>query len=300
MSNKISIKIKDGTCNHEPSFFTDSINIHYIRNLIPNSNGDLEINDGDIVMYTNLFQTKIDKTAKFNIALMMEGQEYHREYYHYIANNNNNFDLVLTFDKTLLDRGENFKMNLYGTCWLHDSYINIWTKTKFCSMITSNKRITSGHRFRHIITDFINKNNINIDIYGGNYYNLPYMTTISFTQEHSGRHITNGKINALKDYMFSIVIENSKEDYMFTEKLIDCFLTGTVPIYYGCPSISKFFNINGIIVIDSLKDIINALPILNSYLYNNMKPYIEENYKTAQQYKTFVINEKPILDLLTR
>lgn len=300
MSNKIIIKVKDGTCNHHPLFLKDSETIQYIRNLSPNSDGDVNIDQDDIVIYTNLFQKSIDPKAKYNIALMMEGQEYHRSYYDYISNNNKNFDLVLTFDKTLLDRGENFILNLYGTCWLHDSYINLWNKSKMCSMITSNKIATSGHRFRHIITDYIKNNHSAIDIYGGNYLNLPYMTTQAFTKEHSGRHISNCKINALKDYMFSITIENSKEDYMFTEKLIDCFLTGTVPIYYGCPSIDKFFNINGIIVINSLVDLMNVLPTITIDLYNNMKPYIEENYNIAQQYKNFIINEKAILDLITK
>jgi hypothetical protein len=300
MSNKISIKVKDGTCNHEPSFIKDSEFIHYIKNDSPNSNGDVKVDEGDIVIYTNLFQKNIDNKAKYNIALMLEGQEYHRSYYDYICNNNKNFDLVLTFDKTLLNKGENFVMNLYGTCWLDDSYINIWDKNKLCSMVTSNKKETSGHRFRHIITDYIKNNNIKIDIYGGNYLNLPYMTTKAFTKEHSGRHISNCKIYALKDYMFSISIENSKEDFMFTEKLIDCFLTGTVPIYYGCPSIGKFFNINGIIVIDSLLDLMNVLSSITIDLYNNMKPYIEENYNIAQQYKNFNINEKAILNLINK
>lgn len=31
-----------------------------------------------------------------------------------------------------------------------------------------------------------------------------------------------------------------------------------------------------------------------------MKPYIEENYNIAQQYKNFNINEKVILDLINR
>jgi hypothetical protein len=300
MSTKILVKLKDGNCNHEPSFFHDTDKIHFVRNLDANSNGDLKIEQGDIVMYTNLFQKLIDPKAKKNIALMMEGQEYHRIYYDYISNNNKNFDLVLTFDKALLDRGENFKLNLYGTCWLHDNYIKIWEKNKMCSMVTSNKKVTSGHRFRHTITDYIKKNNIIIDIYGGKYKHLPYMTSKAFTPEHSGRHISNGKINALKDYMFSVTIENSKEDYMFTEKLIDCFLTGTVPIYYGCPSIGKFFNINGIIVIDSLEDFIHVLTTIDAELYNKMKPYIEENYNTAQKYKTFHFNEEAILDVLPK
>ena len=112
MSNKYIVKIKDSNVNHEPSFFQDTNKIHFIRNLKPNSDGNLDIESGDIVMYTNLFQKHIDPKAKKNMALMMEGQEYHRKYYYYIFNNNKKFDLVLTFDKTLLDRGENFRLNL--------------------------------------------------------------------------------------------------------------------------------------------------------------------------------------------
>jgi hypothetical protein len=298
MSDCIIVKIKDGCFNHEPSIIRDTKNINFIRNLNKNSNGDLLINNNDIVIYTDLFLNKIDTNAKKKIALLIESQEYHRKYYNYISNNNTDFDLVLTFDKKLLDRGENFKLNLYGTCWLHDTYINLWEKSKLCSMVTSHKNQTYGHTLRHIITNYISTHNKNIDIYGGNYINLPYFTSIPFTPEHSGRNITNGKINALKEYMFSIVIENNKEDYYFTEKLIDCLLTGTIPIYYGCPSIGNFFNIKGIIMIDSLDDLISILPTMDINLYNNMKPYIEENYKTAQQYKTLVINEKAILDIL--
>jgi len=298
MSEKIVVKLKDRNCSHEPHFFTDSDNIHYIRNLTPNGNGDLKVDVGDIVIYTNHFQKNIDPKAKKNIALMMEGPEINRTYYDYISNNNNKFDLVLTFDKTLLDRCENYKLNLYGTSWLHDSYIKIWSKSKVCSMVTSNKTATSGHKFRHVITNYITQHNVPVDIYGGNYLQLPHANTKAYSHDHTPRHITNGKINALKDYMFSITIENSKEDYMFTEKLIDCFLTGTVPIYYGCPSICKFFNTYGIITIDSLDDLTNILPTLNDNLYNKIKPYIEDNYNKAQQYKRFIINEKAILDII--
>ena len=264
-----------------------------------NGNGDLKVDVGDIVIYTDQYVKKnIDPKAKKNIALMLEGPEINRNYYDYISNNNNKFDLVLTFVKALLDRGENYKLNLYGTCWLHDSYIKIWSKSKLCSMITSNKTATSGHKFRHDITNYITQNNLHVDIYGGKYLYLPHGNTKAFASDHTARHITNGKINALKDYMFSITIENSKDDYYFTEKLIDCFLTGTIPIYYGCPSIGNFFNINGIIVINSLDDLSSVLPTLNDELYYKIKPYIEDNYNKAQQYKIFKINEKAILDIV--
>ena len=47
--------------------------------------------------------------------------------------------------------------------------------------------------------------------------------------------------------MFSIVIENSIESDYFTEKLLDCFLTGTIPIYVGTKTTSEYFDTDGII-----------------------------------------------------
>ena len=230
---------------------------------------------------------------------MIESQEYHRGYYNYIESHNHLFDLVLTFDKKLLDKGENYGLNLYGTTWLHESYRHIWTKSKICSLIISNKKLTSGHKLRHIIVELIQKQSINfIDIYGGQYCHLPFTTSIPFSQDHGHSHISNKKIVALKDYMFSIVIENCKEDYYFTEKIIDCFLSGTVPIYYGCPSIGKFFNIKGILTFSNPKECFDTIYLLTKEKYNEMLPSIKENFEKAQNYIKFKINEEPILELI--
>ena len=76
---------------------------------------------------------------------MIESPEIHKQYYEYIEQNNKLFDMVLTFSKKLLDKGENYKFNVYGTTWIHETYRNIYTKSKFCSFILSNKMQTSGH-----------------------------------------------------------------------------------------------------------------------------------------------------------
>lgn len=36
----------------------------------------------------------------------------------------------------------------------------------------------------------------------------------------------------------------------FTEKILDCFTTGTIPIYQGAPDIGDYCNAEGIVVID--------------------------------------------------
>lgn len=51
------------------------------------------------------------------------------------------------------------------------------------------------------------------------------------------------------------MIENIRADFYFSAKLINCFVHGAVPIYWGAPSIAMFFNISGIIVFDSLQQV---------------------------------------------
>lgn len=73
------------------------------------------------------------------------------------------------------------------------------------------------------------------------------------------------KKDALKDYKYSICIENSTEDLYVSEKFFDVFLNNCVPVYYGCKTIKNAYNERGFItfdpnkenVIDNLRNIIN-------------------------------------------
>ena len=51
MENKKVVKIKDDICSHDCSVFPDTNNLIFIRNQI--ENGDIEILDDDIVVYTD-------------------------------------------------------------------------------------------------------------------------------------------------------------------------------------------------------------------------------------------------------
>ena len=77
------------------------------------------------------------------------------------------------------------------------------------------------------------------------------------------------KVDGLKNYRFSIVIENSIESDYFTEKLLDCFLTGTIPIYWGTKNIENYFDINGVIFINDESDLSSIINNLTDELYNS-------------------------------
>ena len=58
----------------------------------------------------------------------------------------------------------------------------------------------------------------------------------------SGINPIDMKIDGLRDYEFSLCIENVQQNNVFSEKLIDPILTNTVPIYIGAPNIGDFFD----------------------------------------------------------
>ena len=63
------------------------------------------------------------------------------------------------------------------------------------------------------------------------------------------------KIDGLKDYCFSFAVENDIVPGYFTEKILDCFMTGTVPIYIGHEYIKSIFDERGIIFYNDSFDI---------------------------------------------
>ena len=83
------------------------------------------------------------------------------------------------------------------------------------------------------------------------------------------------------DSMFHVAIENTSIHNYFSEKLLDCFQTKTVPIYYGCRNIDKYFNVKGIIQAFSLEEIISKCNEVNETMYHKMQPFLDENYERS-------------------
>jgi hypothetical protein len=87
--------------------------------------------------------------------------------------------------------------------------------------------------------------------------------------------------------MFHVAIENCRESNYFSEKIIDCFMTKTVPIYWGCPNIGDYFDTNGMIIFNNLNELHSILGKLTIDDYNNKIDILENNYKTAKNYSFF-------------
>lgn len=260
------IKIRDSIFSHQ-----DSTN-PYIQPKSIIWDRDTPICHDDLVVYTDTNLIEYRPNNPNNIAWLIEPREYHGPFYQWIEQNHTNFKKVWSHDEKIINL-PNGEFVPWGSCWIGTHDHKIFPKINLCNIVASGKNQLKGHRLRHYIIE----NFKGFDKFGHGYNPV----------EH--------KIEALRDYMFSIVIENTKSPWYFTEKIIDCFKTGTIPIYWGCENISKFFNSDGILTFNTFEELESILNNLTLDLYNSKISSIEENFKLADKYLTvedWIVNNK--------
>lgn len=177
------------------------------------------------------------------------------------------FDYIFTHDAELLKRSPKYILQLIASSRVKPEDQKIYPKTKLLSIIASNKTQSHGHQLRHKVIQELKERNIECDVYGTGY--KPF----------------ESKLEPLKDYAFTIAIMNQKSDNFFTEVLTDCFLCGTVPIFWGCPNIHKWFERYGIISFSRLENIIPILQnktLMIDYIIH--LEFIKKNFEIAKKF----------------
>ena len=216
-----------------------------------------------ITCFTDGHIKKALYSDKINLAWLIEPRALHGSgEYVGVSYLRDHFRMIFTHDRELLNTEDKARYVPFGGSWLRDWGIH--AKTNLVSLLTSPKQQTLGHQLRHRVA---NQFRDRIEIFG-----VPYTEYLP------------SKAPALRPYRYSIIIENVKTDYWFTEKLIDCFSQGTVPIYWGS-NLEPFFNTAGVITFDTLDDLDRILPILGEADYISRLPDIRENLKKARQYR---------------
>tara|TARA_R110002153_G_scaffold166073_2_gene318586 strand:- start:1464 stop:2327 length:864 start_codon:yes stop_codon:yes gene_type:complete len=229
-----------------------------------------------------IFKTDSVSKANVRVALLTECRLMDPRRYNFLENNHTLFDYIVTYDDELLEKFPNkIIITPYSSTWIWPEHNQkVHPKTQLCSYITSNKQYTASQKMRINLLNYYSSNNDpKINLYGRGHNPLP---------ENHENGDYDGKIYGLKDFYFSLAIENHIQRNYFSEKLMDCLLTGTIPIYYGCSEISKYFNPEGIICFDTeeeAKEIIKNLTITD---YNNRIDAVYENLELAKQYRDTV------------
>lgn len=231
-----------------------------------------------------------------SIVVLAEPRATHGASYRFVEEHYQKFHTIFTFDTKILASARNSKLLLFGITFLDKKDIDqlkngFPQKTGLVSFICGSKIMIVGQRIRQAVY----KRQMLLESFAG----FP----LKFWRSGQGDLLPpacnrgnpvlapecSAKIKVHMPFRFSIVIENSQQENYFTEKIIDCFLCKTVPIYWGCPNISDFFSIKGILVLNGSElDVIKQLkPILRKCtheFYQTMSSAIEENYLKAFDY----------------
>lgn len=91
------------------------------------------------------------------------------------------------------------------------------------------------------------------------------------------------------EWMFHLAVENVEEPGYFSEKLIDCFICRSIPIYWGDPMVGSVFASDGIIPLDP-QNFVAQCNSLTPELYSSKLAAIEENWRRAQRYRSLECN----------
>jgi hypothetical protein len=100
-----------------------------------------------------------------------------------------------------------------------------------------------------------------------------------FSAEYQNRVLPTDSKKWVLDTQFYIAIENASQRNYMSEKLLDCFMTLTVPIYIGCTNITDYFDARGILFAKDLDDVIRICDTLTPEKYTQMLPFLEINKK---------------------
>ena len=180
------------------------------------------------------------------------------------------FYKILTKNKYLLEEIHNTSFFYFGSTFIQNSDKIDLQKKNMASLIASNQNKLTGHKLRHEVVQHIKNNNFNVSVIGRGY--RPF----------------ENKEDGLKSYRYSIVIENTSELDYFTEKVIDACLLETIPIYWGAPNISKYFDTRGFIVCKSIDQILQAIQTMSIDDYNSKIEWIKKNKIKAAYHANYV------------
>jgi hypothetical protein len=212
-----------------------------------------------------------------------------------IIQNGHQYDLILTWEEDIVNKCDNVVFFPYGGTWLNkhknkhadslgvfdESQILIPEKEYSLSFLSTSHLGKPGYSMRYNIWNNKDKIELNTKFYSSTRF-LTNNNIFSNTL-HDGLLPNDDKIH-LFNSMFSVTIESCYEKNYFTEKLIDCLLTKTVPVYWGCPNIGDFFDTRGIIMFETYEEFLEKVNSINEKTYQKMKKYVDINYEKAKEY----------------
>ena len=206
----------------------------------------------DLVIYTDMNQyngcVKAKKLAILFESAVVSPKNWEMEKHKYV-------DLIFTWNDDFIDNKKYFKVNFVT------NFDQIFDHTEaerknFCCAIAGNKFSNHPNETYSIRKRYIKefqKLDSGFHLYGNGWDRIPLKILNRFkvpktilkllNSDYSNSYKGNidSKYSVLKNYNFSLCIENAQElNGYITEKIFDCMVAGAIPIYHGAPNIKEY------------------------------------------------------------
>ena len=259
----------------EPTLFLQGLSGHENFGL-----GDITITQKPITIF-NDFVPQANQLLynPYNISLILEpNQLFHL--HDWAVENGHVFSTILTWSEQILQKCDNAYMFPFGISWLDKEYVKMMeTKRKVfeVSYLCGAKKMIEGHFLRHMLYN------------RGNEIKIPKKWFYTLSDYSPADQRILGDLSKKKvvwdESMFSICIENSSNKNYHTEKIIDAFLSKTIPIYWGCPNLEELgYDSNGYFLCKDENEIIKVTNSLTENMYYDKIVAINYNYELAKHY----------------
>jgi hypothetical protein len=201
--------------------------------------------------------------SKYKIGWLSEGRSIHPEHYAEAWEKRTLFDYIFTYDEYLLAlEPTRFKLCPRGSIYVPQSEWGLRPKSKGVALICSRKYSAPGHILRHLVAEKFKER---IDVYGRTEY--------------------ADKRKILPDYRFALAIEGENSRSMFDGQLLEAVALGCVPIFWGCPNIGEFLDVDGILRFQTLDELDALLKEATPDKYAEMLPALQRNLARLPEYR---------------
>jgi hypothetical protein len=243
------------------------------------------LNHLDFSLFVEDVPQNQEDLSDINIIAFQEPNEYFG-LHDWVIQNKDLFSAILTWDDKVLNTCPNALLLPFGHTWLKpDQYEKEHTKEFKLAHLQGKLLKTYGHSLRHETSNRKDELTIPTEFYE------------TYGDRNNIEDARVGKEFIFSDSQFGVVIENVSHRNYFSEKILDCFLLKTIPVYWGCSNIRDYFDTNGIITISNVDDLIQVCNNLTEDFYESKKESIERNWNKAKQ---FVDYEQNIVDIVTQ
>jgi len=221
----------------------------------------------DIAVFTDHmleFASQID--AKYKVAWVLEPPCINPRHWNVMkdSRHRNDFNRILTYSTECIEKwGAKAMWFPGGGSQMYKKEWQVYPKSKNILLVTSHKKYTTGHKLRWEIVDKLK----GFDIAGWGSEN-PFPE--------------RGRAETYAPYRYQIYVQNMIMEDMWGDRLIDCFLTGTIPIVWGGHFLSKYFNKRGFWTFDTIEDLQQILFHFQHYgeaRYKEALPAINDNFE---------------------